>query len=358
MKDVTLFRRRLLDWYAVNARTLSWRGAGDPYLVWVSEIMLQQTTTQTVEGYFNRFITAFPTIQSLAAAELDSVNRLWEGLGYYRRCSQLHQAAKIIVNQYGGVFPRNEDTVRKLPGIGRYTANAVLSIAFDRQLPILEANTQRLYARLTALRSDPAEKKANDALWHFAESLLPKTGSGRFNQALMDLGSLVCTAKNPLCLSDAVLFGRGSVCPAAGFCQAAKLGLQKDIPLQKIRERAAECSELAVLINRRSRTLLVRYPQGVRWAGLWDFPRTAFEAADTVGKKLAAMTGYHILLGEDITVLKHSVTKYRITLHFCRGVITGHKNAAQYETRWATADEMQTLPMNSTARKLVRLISG
>ncbi|GHT13602.1 A/G-specific adenine glycosylase [Planctomycetales bacterium] len=346
LRESSVFRQRLLLWYAKHARTLSWRNVGDPYRVWVSEVMLQQTTTQTVEGYFSRFVAAFPTVQALAEADLDTVNRLWEGLGYYRRCSQLHQAAKIIVADYGGVFPNDENAVRKLPGIGRYTANAVLSIAFDKRLPILEANTQRLYARLTALQSDPKETAANEQLWQFAAGLLPKTGTGHFNQALMDIGNQVCTPKNPNCL----------VCPIREHCRAAALNLQDVIPLQKAKVPPIECTEIAVLVKRRGKILLMQYPAGVRWSGLWDFPRVQQQATPTAtAAKLSALTGNHIILGDVMTVLKHSVTKYRITLQFCEGCIDRkavNHSQAEYETRWLTPDELPPLPMHSTARKL------
>jgi A/G-specific adenine glycosylase len=312
--------------------------------------MLQQTTTQTVEGYFNRFIAAFPTIQALAEADLDTVNRLWEGLGYYRRCSQLHQAAKMIVADYGGIFPADENAVRKLPGVGRYTANAVLSIAFDKRLPILEANTQRLYARLTALQSDPKETASNEYLWQFAAGLLPKTGTGRFNQALMDVGNLVCTPKNPSCM----------VCPVREHCRAAALNLQDAIPLQKVKVPPIECTEIAVLVKHRGKILLMQYPAGVRWAGLWDFPRgQQQDTPEATAEKLSALTGYHITLGDIITSLKHSVTKYRITLQFYEGFTdrkAANQSPAEYTTRWITPEELPPLPMHSTARKLCAFI--
>ena len=359
------FRRQLLRWYAQNARSLPWRNVGNPYYVWVSEIMLQQTTTQTVQGYFDRFVKAFPTIRSLAEADLDAVNRHWEGLGYYRRCALLHKAAKEIVSQFKGEFPRSYDDVRNLPGIGRYTAGAVLSIAFDQRLPILETNTMRLHARLLAMRGDLMHGEANDRLWEFAEAILPRTGSGKLNQALMDLGSLVCTPKFPKCTE----------CPVITFCESAKRGLQSEIPSPKTKEPKEYRTEVAVLIRKRGKTLLVRYPEGRRWAGLWDFPRAETEhmynmykepgadrstvpgwATDTVLQdRLAELTGRKLTPKRLICSLKHAVTKYRITLFFCEGTDAGSSDTKPLcETRWATAEELQELPLNSTARKLVQ----
>ena len=353
------FRRNLLRWYAKNARLLPWRNVGDPYFVWVSEIMLQQTTTQTVHGYFDRFVKTFPTIRSLAEADLDTVNRHWEGLGYYRRCSLLHKAAKEIVARYGGVFPRKYSDVRNLPGIGRYTAGAVLSIAFDQRLPILETNTIRLHARLLAMRGDLMRGEANACLWEFAEAILPRTGSGKLNQALMDLGSLVCTSKSPKCTE----------CPVVAFCESAKRGLQAEIPSPKTKEPKEYRTEVALLIRKQNKTLLIHYPEGQRWAGLWDFPRAeagsnreepealalGLQTDTELQDRLAVLTGRKLIPGRLICSLKHSVTKYRITLLFCEGLDAGPSGIKKScETYWATATELHKLPLNSTARKLVQ----
>ena len=347
------FRRRLMRWYAKHARTLPWRDVAEPYYVWVSEIMLQQTTTQTVQGYFDRFIKAFPTIQALAESELDSVNRYWEGLGYYRRCALLHKAAKEIVSRFDGVFPEKYDDVRNLPGIGRYTAGAILSIVFDQRLPILEANTLRLHARLLGIKGNIMQGEANAQLWQFAEEILPRKGSGKLNQALMDLGNLVCTPKSPKCAE----------CPVVVFCESAKRGIQHEIPTPQMKEPKEDRTEAALLVRKRGKTLLIRHPDGGRWAGLWDFPRVQSESelplmlpTDSVlQERLAELTGRKLTPGRLICSLKHSVTKYRITLYFCEGTDAGRTGTkALCETRWATATELQELPLNSTARKLAQ----
>jgi A/G-specific adenine glycosylase len=351
------FRRRLMRWYAKHARILPWRDVAEPYYVWVSEIMLQQTTTQTVQGYFDRFIKTFPTIRSLAGADLDAVNRYWEGLGYYRRCALLHKAAREIVVRFNGMFPEKYEDVRNLPGIGRYTAGAILSIAFDQRLPILEANTLRLHARLLAIKGNLLRGEANARLWQFAEEILPRTNSGKLNQALMDLGSLVCTPKFPKCAE----------CPVAPFCESAKQGRQAEIPSLQTQEQKEYRTEVAVLIRKREKTLLIRSPEGQRWAGLWDFPRTQTDSelpltlsTDMVlQKRLTELTGRKLIPGRLICSLKHSVTKYRITLFFCEGTDAGQAGTkALCETRWATAAEIQELPLNSTARKLAQSITS
>src|SRR5262249_34111203 len=192
-------RRRLLTWYATHRRDLPWRRSRDPYLVWISEIMLQQTQVATVRDYFERFMRTYPDVESLAAADETDVLRLWEGLGYYRRARQLHAAAKKVVAEFGDEFPSNPDALQKLPGIGRYTAGAIASIAFDRRAAILEANTIRLLSRLIAYRGNPHSQVGQRPLWRVAEEILPQARVAEFNQALMEVGSLICTPSEPKC---------------------------------------------------------------------------------------------------------------------------------------------------------------
>jgi A/G-specific adenine glycosylase len=355
LKKVNLsrFRQKVFDWFSVHARSLPWRGTTDPYQIWVSEIMLQQTTTKTVESYFSRFIERFPTVQALAASGLDEVNHYWEGLGYYRRAAQMHKAAQVITEQFGGVFPRTYKEVLNLPGIGRYTAGAVLSLAFGERLPILEANTIRLYSRLTALQEETATAAAQKKLWEFAETILPKKNSGQFNLALMDIGNAVCTPREPHCRD----------CPAASFCEAAALGLQDVIPVLPPKEEKHDRTEVALLVRKRGKILMIRYPQGKRWAGLWDFPRAEAAAEiplelvrdSVLQKRLTELTGRTLEIGNVLTTMKHSVTKYRITLFFCEGNDLGKSASETSETcevQWKSAKEIETLPLHSTARKL------
>ena len=261
-------RRRLAAWYDRHARDLPWRRRRDAYAVWLSEIMLQQTQAGTVKPYFTRFLKTFPTIRALAAADERAVLRQWEGLGYYRRARQLHRTAKIIVAEHGGRFPHDRQIVRRLPGIGRYTAGAILSIAWDAREPILEANTLRLLSRLLGYAGDPRSTEGQRLLWAMAELALPRRDVGRMNQALMELGSEVCTARTPRCED----------CPAAPLCAANRQGRQGDIPPPKTKRRIEAVREAAVLVRRRGRVLLLRWPEGRRWAGLWDFPRFPINA--------------------------------------------------------------------------------
>jgi A/G-specific adenine glycosylase len=347
-------RRRLLAWYDAHARDLPWRRTNDPYAVWLSEIMLQQTQVETVRPYFERFMKALPTVEALARADEHEVLRLWEGLGYYRRARQLHQAAQIVVAEHDGQFPHDPEAVRRLPGIGRYTAGAILSIAFDAQEPILEANTVRLLSRLLAYAGAPHSGEGQRLLWAAAEILLPRRRAGRFNQALMELGSAVCTARSPRCMD----------CPVAVLCRANQQGRQQEIPLAKIKQPPQPVHEAALVVRRRGRVLLLRWPEGRRWAGLWDFPRFPLADASQTGidrelaENVRTLTGVTVAPGRHITTLTHGVTRFRITLdcYEAEYVSVDKRAATLLETRWLRPAELVDYPLSSTGRKLANLV--
>ena len=338
-----LLRRRLLAWFQTRARDLPWRKTRDPYRVWISEIMLQQTQVATVIPYYERFVAAFPDESSLAAASEQEVLRLWEGLGYYRRARNLHAAAKKIIAEHGGKFPRTVEAVRSLPGIGRYTANAVLSIALDQRLPILEANTVRLHSRLLAYRGVPTTTAAAKLLWEFAEAVLPASEPGRFNQALMELGSLVCVPKNPAC----------DTCPLAELCPTRIGGLQDRIPAAAKKVRYEEVTETAVLVRDGARVLVRQCGPDERWAGLWDFPRHADATDDaSLVEATRRMTGVEIQIFRELAVVKHGVTRYRITLRCLEARARSVPDTLPPSVRWVTSDELRALPLSTTGRKL------
>jgi A/G-specific adenine glycosylase len=349
------FRRRLLAWYAQHARDLPWRRFHDPYRVWLSEVMLQQTTVAAVKPYFERFLAAFPTVDALAAASEQQVLRLWEGLGYYRRARGLHAAAKQIVHELAGEFPTDVPGLMALPGIGRYTAGAIVSIAYDKPAPILEANTIRLFARLTGLREDPTKASAQRLLWQTAEELLPTKDVARFNQALMELGSLVCTPVAPKC----------DACPVSAHCTAYALGLQARIPAQARKIAFTALREAAVVVRKNGALLVRQCGAGERWAGLWDFPRFAIEAEgplfirDELAAKVRAQTGIEIDPGNLLTTLKHGVTRYRITLECYEAAPTGGRirSTPDRPVRWLPQRELADLPLSVTGRKLSKLIA-
>jgi len=344
-----------LAWYAVEARDLPWRKSRDPYGVWLSEMMLQQTQVETVRAYFDRFLRALPTIDALAKADEHEVLRLWEGLGYYRRARQLHRAARIIAEQHGGRFPQDPTAVRRLPGIGRYTAGAILSIAFDQRQPILEANTVRLLSRLLAYAGRPQSAEGQRILWATAERLLPRRDPGRFNQALMELGSRVCTPRGPQC----------AACPLATLCQANKQGLQNAIPRKTPKPAMEPVREAAVWVRRGGRVLILRWPEGRRWAGLWDFPRFALDAEHPAALRRELSARVFELTGAKIeplglaATLVHSVTRFRITLECYEArCLTSGGVSSSLETRWIRPGELKNYPLSSAGRKLANQLNG
>ena len=255
LPPIPSLQRRLLSWFRKNARPLPWRADRDPYRIWISEVMLQQTQVATVIPYFERFLMRFPTLAALAQSDEQEVLRFWEGLGYYRRARVLWRAAKILHENHHVTIPDDPDLVRSLPGFGRYTANAVLSQAFDRRLPIVEANSRRVLCRLFGVEQAPKESAVQELLWQHAESLLPNKGVGDFNQALMELGALVCTPANPSC----------GDCPLAGVCRANLQGRQDQIPLRAKPVAVTQIEEVAVIVRKKDRLLLVQRP--MRGAG-------------------------------------------------------------------------------------------
>lgn len=345
------FRRRLLTWYRKHARVLPWRETTDPYAIWVSEIMLQQTQVETVKRYFSRFLARFPTVHKLAAAQETEVLRLWEGLGYYRRARQMCAAAQVIQQQYDGCFPKDAQTVQGLPGIGRYTAGAIVSIAHDAREPILEANTTRLFARLLAYPDDPVRSAGQKVLWAMARHVLPRKNCGIFNQALMELGSEVCTPRNPDCQS----------CPALGLCAAQRQNQVGEIPLAKRKTKFIAVHEAAVVIRRRNQVLLRRCGDDERWAGLWDFPRFALDSPRNISRQLIrgveSQTGLEIDPGDRLTRIKHGVTRYRITLDCFEAQLANSRQRAKDGT-WVTVGDLDDYPLSTTGRRIGRLLSS
>ncbi len=348
-------RRRLLAWFRRSARDLPWRRTRDVYQVWVSEIMLQQTQVATVVPYFERFIARFPTIAALAEADEGEVLRCWEGLGYYRRARQLHAAAQRIVAEHDGQFPAAFEDVLRLPGIGRYTAGAILSIARDERWPILEANTIRLFSRLLLYEGDPRDAAAQRTFWEFAAAILPREQAGLFNQSLMELGSEVCRPREPLCL----------ICPVQPLCPTSARGWQARIPAAARKENFEDVTEAAVVVwacGEPRRVLLRRCGPGERWAGLWDFPRFAVPDAASVltelPQRVAASTGVAIEPPRALAVLKHGVTRYRITLH----CVTSHARSEaldpKSEARWVPLEELDAYALSSTGRRISELVSS
>jgi len=365
------FRRRVTAWYARHGRSLPWRETADPYRVWVSEVMLQQTTVAAVVPYYERFLAAFPTVTDLAAASEHDVLRLWEGLGYYSRARNMHATARRIAEDHAGMFPRSAEELVALRGIGRYTAGAIASFAFDEPAGIVEANTIRLYARLIGYRDDPRSSVGQRRLWEFAERIVPRRGAGAFNHALMDLGATICTVREPRC----------DACPVRQNCRAFALGLQHEMPKAKSRPAVTDVTEAYVVVRNGASCLLRQRRHGERWAGLWDFPRCAIpgdlEPRDLVlpegknGQKslpleddispalrewierqVAEQTGVRVELGRPFAELRHGVTRFRIrVICFSAERWSGSVNGSQ-TIRWVPQPDLADLALSRPGRRL------
>jgi A/G-specific adenine glycosylase len=343
--------RALLDWYAVHARRLPWRGHPDPYAVWVSEIMLQQTRVETVIPYFERWMQRFPSIPALAAASQQEVLRAWEGLGYYSRARNLHKAAQKLVIEYGGALPHSRRELEKLPGIGRYTAGAIASIAFGQDEAALDGNIRRVLSRLFAMRLPARSPAGEKRLWELAEENLPPGQAGDFNQALMDLGTAICTPQRPACL----------LCPLAGCCQARAEGIQEELPVLAEKKAVPHYIVTAAVIQLDGQVLLARRPASGLLGGLWEFPggkqEPGEELAETLRREICEELGAKIEVGPAFGIYNHAYTHFTVTLHafLCR--LAGDARPTPLEAselRWVAPPELPDYPMGKIDRQIAR----
>jgi A/G-specific adenine glycosylase len=343
--------RRLLAWFDLHRRDLPWRQTRDAYRIWVSEVMLQQTQVAAVIPFYLRFLKAFPTLKALAAANEQQVLRVWEGLGYYRRARHLHQAARLLVREQYERLPDDPDVWKSLPGVGRYTLGAVLSQAFDRRLPILEANSTRLLCRLLGVRQAPKRSRIQNLLWRYAEQLLPSRRVGDFNQALMELGALVCKPAAPGC----------GHCPLAAVCVAHRLGLQARLPVRPPAPAKVAVAEVAAVVRRGRRVLVVQRPDAGRWANLWEFPHDSLQRGETsaaAGRIVTALTGVTVALGPELMTLTHTITRYSITLVCFEAIHQGGEFLSTHyqRGRWIEPAQLARLPFSSPQRRLAQFI--
>jgi A/G-specific adenine glycosylase len=314
--------------------------------------MLQQTQVATVVPYFRRFLEAFPTLGALAAAGDEQVLRLWEGLGYYRRARDLLRGARWLAAEHGGTVPDDPEVFGRVPGVGRYTLGAVLSQAFDRRLPILEANSQRVLSRLFGWREDPRGGAARHRLWRAAERLLPARHVGVFNQALMELGALVCTPAAPRC----------EACPLRERCEAHRLGAAEEIPARPAAPPVVEVEEVAVVVWRGPRVLLVRRPPEGRWGGLWEFPhgplREGEPHEEAAARLLREQAGLTVRPGPELLTVRHGVTRFRITLVCLEARYqSGRFRSTFYrEHGWLSPAGLAEYPVSTPQRRLTRAL--
>jgi A/G-specific adenine glycosylase len=323
-------------------------------------MMLVQTTVVAVIPFFERFLARFPDVATLAAADEAEVVKAWEGLGYYRRARQLHSAARTIVSAHAGLIPDDPTAVRSLPGVGRYIAGAILSFAFDQPEPILEANSERVLARLLAVRDDIKVASARERLWQAAARLVPPENAGAFNQALIDLGALVCTPREPACL----------VCPISKLCQARQLGLQDQLPTKAPKPLPLAVTEAAIVMLREGRILILERAPGGLWERFWEFPTVHLQGANPAGRSscetgdlqesIKRVTGITAQIGPPVKTINYSVTKHRVKLlvHLAEAPSgDATPGSGLIDARWARLEELGDYTFSSAGRCLIAWIS-
>lgn len=333
-------------------RDLPWRAEPrDPYRVWISEVMLQQTQAATVAPYFIRFIHQFPNIEALASAALDEVLKAWEGMGYYGRARNLHRAAHLIVAEHGGQLPRTVKELVKLPGVGRYTAGAIASIAFGEKAPVLDGNVKRVLCRLFAILDDPRAPAAEKRLWELAGSLLPREAAraGAFNEAMMELGATVCTPRSPDC----------GQCPLKAHCRAHEQGIVESVPVKAARKLLPHYDVTAAVIRKRGKVLITQRPPASMLGGLWEFPGGKCHDGETLEaclqREIKEELSIEVEVGESIAAIRHAYSHFRITLHAFNCRQTGGRLRALgvADWRWVTAGELDHFAFPVTDQKII-----
>jgi len=335
-------QRRLLEWYRRNRRDLPWRRDRDPYRVWVSEVMLQQTTVRAVLPYYEAFLEALPDMKALAAADEERVLALWSGLGYYHRARNLWRGARHVVERCGGRFPRTLESALAIPGVGLYTASAILSICYDQPLPVVDGNVRRVLARLQAL-SGP-EWRRDAAFYNRAEELLDRSAPGDWNQALMELGATICTPRRPGC----------EACPLRAECLACARGIQESLPEGRGRKAPVAVTVRAALIEKDGRVLLARRGEGRLMGRMWELPQSDLDGSGPSDLAAAVRERYGLKIepGALVVRARHSITFRRIQLEGYRARLRSRLPDDEERFRWVDAVSPD-LPISSMTRKLL-----
>ena len=338
----------LLQWYHESARDLPWRSFLTPYRTWISEIMLQQTQVDTVIPYFERWMTRFPDVAALAEADEQDVLNLWEGLGYYSRARNLHKAARIIHEELDDRLPDTPEALEKLPGIGPYTAAAIASIAFGRDVATVDGNIRRVFSRLYDLTEPLRSPESERRIWALAGENLPRGQASAFNQALMDLGATLCTPKKPDCPR----------CPIQADCQAWALGVQEQRPVKPPRKKTPHLTVTAAVIRRDGLVLLSKRPAGGLLGGLWEFPGGTKEDSDPdlpacLRREIQEELGVQVAVGEPFGIYNHAYTHFKITLHaFLCNLVNGAEPQPVDSDGlvWVRLAELEDFPMGKVDR--------
>lgn len=355
MEHLTRLHDALINWFEANGEDLPWRQTDDPYRIWLSEIMLQQTQIATVLPYYVRFLDRFPTVEALAAAPLDDVLKMWEGLGYYSRARNLHKAAQIVAGEHGGQFPDTAEGLRALPGIGQYTAGAVGSIAFGLDLPVLDGNVIRVLTRLFNIDDDVRQSATKRELWALADDILPEGRAARWNEGLMELGQRICVPRSPRC----------DVCPVAEFCEARELSVQDERPVKTKRAPTPHYDVTAGVIRDGDGHLLIAQRKlDAMLGGLWEFPGGKREPGESLPeclrREIAEELGIEIDVGPQIAVIKHGYTHFRITLYVFECL---HRSGTPQpldvaDWAWVTPGELDGYAFPVTDQKIIDVLRG
>ncbi|MCE5242204.1 MAG: A/G-specific adenine glycosylase [Syntrophobacteraceae bacterium] len=349
-------RDEILRWFDVNRRDLPWRGEVSPYAVWISEIMLQQTRVQAVIPYYRRWMERFPDLGTLAAAPEEDLLKCWEGMGYYSRARNIHKTARILAKDYGGEFPADHHALLRLPGIGSYTAGAVMSIAFHEDYPAVDGNVERVFARLFDIAVPAGEKNARSFIRRTAEAMIPPGEAGRFNQALMDLGATICVPRNPACPE----------CPVGMFCESLRAGTVDRRPVPAVKKPAERIGVTVGVLFRKSRIFIQKRPAMGLLPNLWEFPGGKISEGESPEEALEREFQEELELGvrivEKIALIRHSYTTFRVSLHafLCTPLDEAREPVlhAAGEARWVTPDELDHYPFPAANRKLIGILRG
>lgn len=354
MKEMNESERRelrttLLSWYARHHRKLPWRETRDPYRIWISEVMLQQTQVKTVIPYYERFLSRFPTPGALAEADLQEVLKEWEGLGYYARARNLHRAMGRVMTRHDGKIPDDRDAFLALPGVGPYIAAAVLSIAFDRPLAVVDGNVKRLLARLLMMVEPVNDGRGHAVFQKAADRLLDVEAPAAFNQAMMEMGAVVCTPRDPGC----------AACPMKGFCRAFQAGRVGEFPV-RMKKRAVPTHRVAVgVIEKNGRYLITRRKPDGLLGGLWEFPggkiRDGETAADACVREILEETGLDVMVASKIAEVRHAYThfKIRMSVFLCRYRSGRVRLSGPVDHRWIGLSELDAYPFPKANHKFI-----
>jgi A/G-specific adenine glycosylase len=353
--DINFMRTSLIAWFEINKRDMPWRESRDPYRIWLSEVMLQQTRVDQATPYYLRFIEAFPSVNDLASADLHDVLMLWEGLGYYTRGRNLHKAAQVVAKQHGSRFPESYEGMLSLPGVGPYTAAAVSSIAFGSPHAVVDGNVIRVISRLSGIEDDVRNQSTKSAIQAIADTLIDPSNPGDFNQAVMELGSLVCIPSKPRC----------EECPLAPWCVAFKMARTDSIPYKAPKPKVPHYDiVVAIISNNKGELLIARRPENAMLGGLWEFPGGKVNSDETLilalHREIEEELGIDVAIKREFMQLKHAYSHFKITLHayLCDHLDGEPIPKASTEIRWVGADRLGEFPFPKANRRLTLALMG